>query len=129
MFFVVTDPFFTLGVEFSITTVTALVLICERVHILTEYVLDVLESCKDLRLDIFGVQLCVIGKFVFENLCGVCTIDWVMTDHLLENVFEEDCRGHLFINIPEVLLALEYQFLVIWVVWMGSAEGLIFHFQ
>ena len=35
-----------------------------------------------------------------------------MADHLLENILEEDCRGHLTVDFPEVLLALERQLLV-----------------
>ena len=52
-----------------------------------------------------------------------------MADHLLENILEEDRRGHLTVDFPEVLLALENQLLVVWVVRMGPTEGLVFHFQ
>ena len=126
MFFIVSDPFFSLGVELS---VTAMILICEGIHVLAEHLFQVLEGSKDLRFDIFGVKLRVIREFVFEDLAGVSAICRVVTDHLLENILEEDRRGHLAVNFPEVLLALENQLLVVWVVRMGPTEGLVFHFQ
>ena len=52
-----------------------------------------------------------------------------MADHLLENILEEDRRGHLLVDVPEILFALENEFFVVWVVRMGPTEGLVFHFQ
>ena len=64
---------------------------------------------------------------MIEHLIGVRSVIWPMADHSFKYVLEElGCR-HLAINLPEILLALEGELLVVWVIGQGSSEWLIFH--
>ena len=52
-----------------------------------------------------------------------------MPDHFLKDVLEDRRGGHLAVNLPEMLLALEGQLLVIGVHWVCPTEGYELHFQ